>query len=338
MNLANELMNSSKKIKWGIIGCGNIANKFASDLALIDDAELTAVASRNIDKATKFSKQHNSKKAYASYKELLLDTAVDIVYIATPHTSHAALSIKAMNYGKHVLCEKPLALNAKETRTMLETSKKTKRFFMEALWTRFNPSLVEIKKRIDHGEIGSIKYINADFAFKTDKSLDSRALNLDLGGGTILDIGIYPAFLVYLFLGVPKEILARSIFHEVTKCDMQASMIFHYDHAQAILYSGFTSQSGIVARISGTEGQIHLHNPWLVAQGYSLLKDNEEQVFNLPTTGIGFSHEIIECHHCLRTNKIESKHWSHQNSLDLITILDTVRNQVGLQYPQELNE
>ncbi len=329
-------MNSSKRIKWGIIGCGNIANKFASDLALIDEAELTAVASRNIDKATKFAQQHNSKRAYGSYKELLLDTTIDIVYIATPHNSHAELSIKAMEYGKHVLCEKPLALNAKETRAMLESSKKTNQFFMEALWTRFNPSLVEIKKRIDHGEIGSIKYINADFSFKTDKSVDSRVLSLDLGGGTILDIGIYPAFLVYLFLGVPKEILARSIFHEVTKCDMQTSMIFHYDNVQAILYSGFTSPSGVAARISGTEGQIHLHNPWHVAQGYSLLKNNEEQVFNLPTTGIGFSHEIIECHNCLRAHKIESETWSHQNSLDLITILDTVREQVGLQYPQEL--
>ncbi len=328
-------MNSSKKIKWGIVGCGNIANKFASDLALIDDAELVAVASRSMDKASEFGQQHDSEKAYDSYDDLFLDTNIDIIYIATPHTSHAALSIKAMEHDKHVLCEKPLALNKKEATAMIETSKRTNKFFMEGLWTRFNPSLIAIKERIDNGEIGDVKFINVDFSFKTDKSLDSRVLDLNLGGGTILDIGIYPAFLVYLLLGVPKEILAKSIFHKVTKCDMQTSMIFHYETAQAIMYSGFASKSDLIARISGAEGEIHLHNPWLVAQSYSILKNDKEQLFELPTTGLGFSHEIIECHNCLRADRIESTLWSHQNSLDLISILDRVRKQVGLKYPQE---
>ena len=328
-------MKLSKKIKWGIIGCGNIANKFASDLALINDAELAAVASRSIERAIEFAQKHNSEKAYKSYDELFLDANVHIVYIATPHTSHAELSIKAMEHGKHVLCEKPLALNKNEARAIIKTSQRLGKFFMEALWTRFNPSLTAIKKHIDNGDIGEIKFINVDFTFKTNKSLNSRVLDLNLGGGAVLDIGIYPAFLVYLLLGIPKEILAKSIFHEVTKCDMQTSMIFHYDAAQAILYSGFASKSELVARISGSEGQIHLHNPWLVAQGYTVFKNNKERVFDLPTSGIGFSHEIMECHDCLRTNKIESKTWSHQNSLDLISILDTVREQVGLKYPQE---
>ena len=328
-------MMLSKKIKWGIIGCGNIANKFASDLALINDAELTAVASRSIERATEFAQQHNPEKAYQSYNMLFSDPDVDIVYIATPHTSHAELSIKAMEHDKHVLCEKPLALNKNETRAMIEASQRTGKFFMEALWTRFNPSLIAIKKHIDNGEIGDIRFVNVDFTFKADKSIESRVLDLNLGGGTILDIGIYPAFLVYLLLGVPKEILAKSIFHEVTKCDMQTSMIFHYDTAQAIMYSGFTSKSELIARISGSEGQIHLHNPWHVSQGYTLFNNNKEQIFDLPTTGIGFSHEIIECHNCLKANKIESEFWSHQNSMDLISILDRVREQVGLKYPQE---
>ena len=330
-------MSSSNKIKWGIIGCGGIANKFASDLALIDVAELAAVASRNIDKAKNFAKKHKANIAYGSYDELFLDADIDIVYIATPHTSHAELSIKAMECGKHVLCEKPLSLNKIEAKAIIDTSKQTNCFFMEALWTRFNPSLVAAKKLIDAGEIGDIKYINADFSFKSLKPIDGRVLNMDLGGGSILDIGIYPAFLAYLLLGIPKEILAKSIFHEITKCDIQTSMIFHYKDAQADLYCSFTSRSDMIARISGTEGQIYLHNSWHVAQGYTLVKNNQEQVFDLPTTGIGFSHEIIECHNCIRANKIESKYWSHQNSLDLISILDTVRNEVGLKYPQEEN-
>lgn len=328
-------MNSSKKVKWGIIGCGNIANKFINDLAFIEDAKLLAVASRNIEKAKNFAKKHNAKIAYGSYDELFLDTEIDIVYIATPHNSHAELSIKAMEHGKHVLCEKPIALNKKEANAMIETSKRTHRFFMEALWTRFNPSLIAIKKQIDNGEIGQIKYINADFAFKLNKSTDSRVLDLELGGGAILDIGIYPAFLAYLFLGIPKDILAKAIFHKETKCDTQTSMIFHYDNAQAILYCSFTSNSENMVRISGTEGQIIIRDSWHAAQGYTLIKNNEKQLFDIPTTGIGFTYEIIECHNRLRNNEIESKYWSHQNSLDLISILDTIRNKVGLKYPQE---
>ena len=125
------------------------------------------------------------------------------------------------------------------------------------------------------------------------------------------------------------------IFHEVTKCDIQTSMIFHYKEAQAILYSGFISESDKIARISGTDGQIYIHDTWHVAQGYTLVKDGQKEMFNFPTIGIGFSHEIIECHSCIRENKIESQYWSHQNSLELISILDVVRKQVGLKYPQD---
>lgn len=328
-------MNQLKKIKWGIIGCGNIANKFCSDLSLIEDAIITAVASRNFEKAQDFAKIHNAKKAYGSYDELFLDKNIDIVYIATPHVSHAALSIQAMKNGKHVLCEKPLALNFTEASAIIETSKRTNRFFMEALWSRFNPSIIAIKNSIENGEIGQIKYINAEFSFKSDKPIDSRVLNLDLGGGAILDVGIYPAFLTYLILGIPREISAKSIFHEITKCDMQTSMIFDYDQAQAILYSGFSSNSVNSARISGTEGQIIIPDSWHAAQEYILIKNNEEKVFKLPTFGNGFGCEIIECHQCTRDDKIESELWSHKNSLDLISILDEVRNKVGLVYPQE---
>jgi predicted dehydrogenase len=328
-------MNSLNKIKWGIIGCGKIAHKFVGDLALIDDAVLTAVASRSIEKADEFAQKHMAKKAFGSYDELFLDPEVDIVYIATPHHLHAELSIKAMENNKHVLCEKPLSINHKEAISIVETSKRTKRFFMEALWTRFNPSFVEVKKRIDDGEIGEIKYINADFAFRSEFSTEDRTLDINLGGGALLDIGIYPAFLAYIMLGVPKEIVAKSIFHKTTSSDVQTSMIFQYDEAQAILYSSFESQSDMVARISGTKGQIYLNDRWHHADGYTLIKNDQAEKFDLRVMGNGYTYEIIECHNCLIANKIESKDWSHQNSLELITILDDVRKQVGLTYPKE---
>jgi len=322
-------------IKWGIVGCGNIANKFASDLALVVDAGLHAVASRSLNKAQEFGQKHNSKKSYGTYDELFLDKDVDIVYIATPHNFHCELSLKAMEYGKHVLCEKPLAINRKEAEKMIALSKAKNLFFMEGLWTRFNPTFVEVKDRIDKGEIGPLKYIKADFSFKSEHQLDSRVFNLDLGGGSILDIGIYPTFLAYALLGKPKEILAKSIFHNTTKCDVQTSMLFHYEDAQAILYSSIMSKSKMIACISGSEGEIYLNDSWHVAQGYTLVKNGEEEVFELPTKGIGFSHEIEECNNCIRNNQIESKLWSHQNSLDLISILDEVRGEVCLIYPQD---
>jgi len=328
-------MDSTSKIKWGIIGCGNIAHKFASDLALFNDAELTAVASRTCEKATIFAKKHHSRKAYGSYEELFSDREVDIIYIATPHNSHAELSIQAMKSGHHVLCEKPLALNKKEATAIIETSRQTKMFFMEALWTRFIPSFVEVKKRIDNGEIGELKYINADFSFRSEHPLENRTMNMELGGGTILDIGIYPAFLAYTLLGLPEEILAKSIFHKSAKSDVQTSMIFHYKDAQAILYSSFLSKSDIIARISGTEGQIYLNKSWHHTEDYTFVKNDQEELCSLPINGIGYSHEIEECHNCLRSQKIESEIWSHQNSLDLIGILDIVREKVGLKYPQE---
>ena len=328
-------MNSLNKIKWGIIGCGKIAHKFVSDLALIDDAVLTAVASRSNEKADEFAQKHMAKKAFGSYDELFLDPEVDIVYIATPHHLHAELSIKAMENNKHVLCEKPLSINHIEAISIIETSRRTKRFFMEALWTRFNPSFVEVKKRIDDGEIGEIKYINADFAFRSEFSTGDRTLDINLGGGALLDIGIYPAFLAYIMLGVPKEIVAKSIFHKTASSDVQTSMIFQYAEAQAILYSSFESQSDMVARISGTKGQIYLNDRWHHADGYTLIKNDQAEKFDLQVMGNGYTYEIIECHNCLISNKIESKDWSHQNSLELITILDDVRKQVGLTYPQE---
>lgn len=328
-------MPSSRSIKWGIIGCGNIANTFSEDLALSKGAELAAVASRSSKKAKLFAEKHNAKKAFGSYDCLLQDPDVDIVYIATPHVSHAELSIKAMQNGKHVLCEKPLALNYKQASEIIRTSKETNLFFMEALWTRFNPNIIAVKELIDKGAIGKITYINAGFSFKSDKSVNSRVLDLALGGGAILDIGIYPAFLSYLILGVPKSILGKSLLHPKTGCDLQTSMIFEYHEAQAVLFCGFMTNSDMIAKIYGTEGAIYIHRTWHMTDGFTIVKNDQEHVIENKTKGHAYVYEIQECMQRIRDKQIESKLWSHQNSLDLISILDRVRKEVSLVYPQE---
>lgn len=321
-------------MKWGIIGLGNIAHQFAKELLLVDDAEIHAVASRNIEKAQGFAEKYNCKKAYGSYYEIFQDDSIDIVYIATPHDSHAELTIKALQNNKHVLCEKPLALKYNDALQMIDASRKNNKFFMEAFWTRFNPSIQEAFHKIKIGEIGEVKYINADFAFQVKNLEGNRMTDIGLGGGSLLDIGVYPLFLAYLILGIPSEILAKSNFYE-SGADLQTSIILHYGNAQAVLHSSFVSSSNMEATISGTEGRITISSPWFMTQSYSVIKNNHIIKHDLPTKGLGYTHEIEECQRCIKENKIESDLWSHQNSLDLIKIVDEVRNQIGLVFPSD---
>jgi predicted dehydrogenase len=218
---------------------------------------------------------------------------------------------------------------------MISTSKRTGKFFMEALWTRFNPIFKAVKELIGHGEIGEIRYIQADFSFLADFPLSSRVFDLKLGGGAILDIGIYPAFLAYTLLGKPEGVKAESIFNKLAGCDVQTSMILTYKKAHALLFCSFTAGREILAKIGGNKGVITIANPFHVATSYSVVKGSEKKDFQIPLKGNGFVYEIDACHKAIRAGKVQSELWSHQNSLDLIEILDRVRLEVGLRYPQE---
>lgn len=322
-----------KKIRWGIIGLGHIAHNFVKDLLLVQDADIQAVASRDLEKAKVFSAEYGIPLTFGSYQELLDCQEVDVVYIATPHTHHAEISIMAMDHGKHVLCEKPMGINRSQVESMIAAAMKNKVFLMEALWSRFNPAIRKVKSLIDQGEIGSLVYLHADFAFYAlDRDLQGRVLNPQLAGGSLLDIGIYPIFLAYLLLGKPKAILSTSNFH-TNGAEVQTSIIFQYPHTHALLYSGFTGRSEVTAQISGSQGSIYLPNRWHHAQGYSLEKDGERKEYKMPTTGRGYYHEIEEVQRCIRQGELESDLWSHQNSLDLITLMDTIRKQNDIDFP-----
>lgn len=323
------------KIRWGIVGPGKIARKFVSDLLLVEDAKVTAVASRSMERAQEFAEEYDVKHTFGSYDELFRSGTVDVVYIATPHNFHKDLSIKALENGIGVLCEKPMGVNRNEVVEQVNASKKHNAFLMEAMWSRFNPSIKKVKELVDAGEIGALKYLYADFAFYAlDRDEDSRLLNPKLASGTILDIGIYPIFLSYLLLGMPENIMASSKFHD-NGTELQTSMIFDYPDAQAILYSGFTSRSRMEAEISGNKGELFLKPRWHEADEYTMVKEDQTKKFSLPLKGIGYYYEILEVHQCLRSNKIESGLWSHQNSLDLSELLDIVRKKCGVSFPFE---
>jgi len=325
-----------KIIKWGIVGPGKIAREFAEDLALVDGCELVAVASSNEQRALDFASEFNLDRHYSNYEDFFTDGEVDIVYVATVHPSHKQLSIEAMNHGKHVLCEKPLAINAAEVNAMIEAAKANNVFLMEAFWSRFNPSISEVLSRVRNGDLGEVSYVNADFSFHRIDSPNSRLLNMDLAGGALLDMGVYPLFLAYSVFGMPEEIVAMAHKHE-TGADIQTALLLKYNKGIANLMTGFTAQSDMVAKICGDKATILLQPIWHKTQSYQFFKvdSSEIETIKKPTLGKGFSHEIMECNNCIRNGHKQSESWSWQNSLDLITICDQVREQINLKYPTE---
>lgn len=323
------------KIRWGIVGPGKIARKFARDLLLFEDAQIFAVASRNLERAEQFAAMYQIPKAFGSYRDLFRSSEVDIVYIATPHNFHKDLAIEAMRSGKHVLCEKPLGINSAEVKELVEISMQCKVFLMEGLWSRFNPSIQKVKQMVDGGQIGDVVHLYADFAFYAlDKGEDSRLLNPKLASGSVLDIGIYPIFLSYLILGMPLDIHAFSNFHK-NGTELQTSILFKYSNALSVLYSGLTGTSTMEAKISGSGGELSIHPRWHEANGFSIRKGNRTKKHDLPTWGNGLAHEIEEVHKCLKENRIESTLWTHQNSLDLMFLMDEVRIKTGAKSPFE---
>jgi len=323
------------KIRWGIVGPGKIARKFTADVLLLKDAQVTAVASRNLERAKEFAATFGIANAFGSYSELFDSNKVDIVYIATPHRFHKELAINAMRSGKHVLCEKPLGINPKEVEAMIAVAKSENVFLMEGLWSRFNPSIQKAKQLVDSGEVGPVSYVHADFAFYAlDRSMESRLLNPKLASGSLLDIGIYPVFLTYLLLGVPKKIHAYGNFIE-NGTEIQTSILFKYDEALSVMYSSLMGESKMEAEISGRKGGIFIHPRWHEAKGLTVKIENESTEFSLPMEGNGFVNEIREVHKCLKNNKVQSDMWSLTNSLELNMLLFEIRSQIGAIFPFE---
>ncbi|NPD46115.1 MULTISPECIES: Gfo/Idh/MocA family protein [unclassified Lentimicrobium] len=323
----------AKIIKWGILGLGNIAHKFASDLLLDDGSSLEAVASRDPHNAGNFALQYQSAKAYSSYQDLADDSEVDIIYIATPHTFHYENTMMCLKAGKSVLCEKAFGMNSKEVENMITEAKKRNLFLMEALWTRFIPATEKLLELVDQNTLGEIKHIRADFGFIADKNPNRRLFNKKLGGGSLLDVGIYPVYLSLLLLGLPKEIIAKA---QMTKSqvDSYCAMLFDYPNGEkAILESSIESATPVEAYIYGTKGSIKMHKNFHHSKKLSIkLNGQKNETIQIDYIGHGYYHEIREVISCLRNYKTESSKMPHQMSLDLIKTLDRIRSQIGLTY------
>jgi predicted dehydrogenase len=326
--------NMNSKVGWGLIGLGHIAGKFAADLARVSGAELRAVASRDLGKAAEFKAHYGARKAYGSYAELFADPAVEVVYIASPHNLHYAHTLEALEAGKHVLCEKPMGINSGQVKNMHALADKKGLFLMEALWSRFNPAIREVCDFVRDGGVGPLAYLKADFAFPAlDRDPRGRLLNPELAGGSLLDIGIYPVFLAYLLLGVPEEVRVLANFHQ-TGVEKQIGILFGYPEAMALLYSGFTSRSEMRAEISGHSGNIYLSPRWHQAESYELDLGGEVRTVSHPFNGAGYTYEIEEVHRCLEAGSTQSALWSRADSTALHGLLDRIRAQAGIVFPE----
>ena len=321
-----------KTYNWAILGCGNIAKKFALELSELPNTNLYAAASRSIENAQNFANEFGFEKAYGSYQEMINDNNVDIVYVATPHNFHKEHSILCLKHKKAVLCEKPFAINTKEVKQMIASSKENNTFLMEAFWVIFRPKYLKVKEIIASENLGKLKFVKSDFMFNGEYNPKNRLYNVDLGGGSLLDIGIYSIFTALMFLGSPNEI--KTIPHfSPTGSEESISMLFGYKNGStAVLTSSFDAEYKNESELCFEHGIIKYDrfskNPIL------LIKDGKTKEIHFENgTHLGYKFEAIHVMECLDKNLIESPVLTNEVSLKLISILDNIRKDAGIVFP-----
>jgi predicted dehydrogenase len=323
-----------KKYKWGILAPGKMSAKFTNGLRLLESVELYAVGSRDKDRAEKFANDHGFKKSYGSYEDLANDKEVDIIYIASPHSEHYEHAMLCLKNRKAVLCEKAFALNLKEAESMIKEAEKQKVFLMEALWPPFQPVYRKTKEILLGGEPGKIIHVNARFGFQPPFSPSDRKFNLMLGGGSLLDIGLYPVMDTLFFMGVPSEIMAKASFTE-TGSEDSISMIFGYeDGRMATLYSSFRTAAGIATDILCENGNLYFSRGRDMSQRLNVAMNGKENVeFSLLPDGMGYHFEAAEVMKCLDEGKLESDIVPHSFTRNLMATLDRIRAAAGIRFP-----
>ncbi len=322
-----------KTYNWAILGCGKIARKFAEDLKLLENAKLYAAASRSLDNAQAFANDLGFEKAYGSYDEMVKDPEVDIVYIATPHAMHLAHSTLCLEHKKAVLCEKAFAMNTKEVDQMIKTSKENNTFLMEAFWTIFSAKFNKVLELAKDKDLGELRFVKSDFMFKADFDPDKRLYNIDLGAGSLLDIGIYPIFRSLMLLGKPTSIKTMANIRS-TGVEDSISMLFGYKNgAMAVLTSSFESSCKNETELCFEHGFIKfIREPEFPI----LIEKNgiQEEIHFEQPKGMGYELEAVHVMECLDQGLIESPVLPLSVSRELMEIMDAVRKDAGIVFPR----
>jgi predicted dehydrogenase len=325
-------------IRWGIIGTGGIAAAFARDLRLLDDAEVVAVGSRSQESADRFGDEHGIARRHASYADLAADPEVDAVYVATPHPGHHDAALLAIEAGKAVLVEKPFTMDAAEARSLVDAARAGGTFLMEAMWTRHLPHVLEIRRLIDDGAIGDVVLVTAEHGQWFADDPEFRLFAPELGGGALLDLGIYPVSFAHMVLGTPQRILAASD-PAFTGVDAQTSVILQYaGGAHAVVTTTLRAQSECHASIAGREGRIEIDGVFYRPTSFRLVRrdgrhDGETTTFAFDEPGHGLRYQAAEVGRCLREGLTESPRLPLDETVAIMETLDEIRRQVGLTYP-----
>jgi predicted dehydrogenase len=322
-----------KNYRWGIMGAGKIADKFCTALMVTEGAEVYAVASRDMDKAKDYAVRYNAVATYNNYEDLVNDQNVDIIYIATPHSFHYEQTLLCLQHNKPVLCEKPMSLSTKQTTEMIAAAAEKKLFLMEGMWTACMPFMEKILSLIKEDAIGQPQYIHADFGFTAPFDPAGRLFKKALGGGSVLDVGIYPIFLATIIFGKPSLIQSVSKL-TTTGVDEYANMVLQYPGGQtAHLLSSISFNTALEAEIIGTKGRIKIDNPCFKATDFTLiLNDGTSEHFSMPHQSNGFEHQIKEVMHCLDNGLLQSSKVPHQLTITVSKIMEEVLKQAGVVY------
>ena len=324
------------KIRWGILGTGRIAGDFATGLGAEEDAEIVAVGSRAQESADRFADRFDIPRRHPTYDALAADPEVDIIYIATPHTLHKENTVTCLRAGKAVLCEKPFAINSQEAAEMIDCARAHGGFLMEAMWTRFLPHIRAMARRIQDGQIGDIRLFQGDFCYRAPLNAERRTFNPALGGGALLDVGVYPISLAHHLLGAPARI--ASLAHlGVTGVDEMAGVLFQYDDgALAVMSTAVRASTPQSLVISGTKGEIRAHDRWWAPSGFTISRDGHEPETVRPeVNGNGLNYQAVECGRCLREGVTEHPLMPLDETLAIMRLLDGLRAEWGLRYPME---
>lgn len=323
-------------IRWGILGTGSIAKQFARGLTSVDDARLVAVGSRAAETADAFGDEFDVAHRHATYEALVADDEVDAIYVSTPHPFHKDNSILCLTHGKAVLCEKPFTVNATEAAALIDVARQEKVFLMEAMWTRYLPAVVRLRELLAEGAIGQVRVVQADFGFRTGVNPAGRLFNLALGGGALLDVGIYSLSFAAMILGAdPTQVVSTADIGE-TGVDEQSAFLLRYEGGElAVLSCAVRTSTAVEVKIFGTDGSISVGSPFFKTESLTIKRGSDETREEYPLVGNGYNYEAMEVGNCLREGRKESAIMPLDETLALMQTLDKIRAPWGLTYPSD---
>ncbi len=327
---------SATPIRWGILGPGKIAQKFASGLQTLEDATLTAIGTRDPLKAISFSTDFQVPNVHLSYDSMVADPEVDIVYVATPHTFHLEHTLLALEAGKHVLCEKPLARNAAEANLMAQKAREKGLFLMEAMWTRYLPLWQWLKPELDNGLIGEVRMVQADFGFNAPFDPEDRKFNPELAGGALLDVGIYPVSLAcWLLGGKPVSITAKGTLGTTGVDEENMALLSFANGKMAQVTSAVSCETPKQGWIMGTEGVVQIPMFWRATEAIVHRPNHHPLYMKMPFESSGLQFQAQYAMDCLREGRTASVIQPMSESLMIMEVLDEIRKQIGVVYPGE---